>query len=154
MSMAGHADTVSADISLAQGETSADVTITEASAAPQAMTQVALTPSAPDSTVERKWTVIPDEPGQVHLVFTANVTGRAEDQDLQEDVPIPATARAVEPGASIWDTLQKPVLYLTPFAVLAATLFGLWKVWPKRQTAEAPADDGGADTPPPADPSP
>ena len=161
MSLAGHADTVSADIGLAQGETSADVTITQASAAPEPMTPVAMTESTPADTVEQKWTVSPDEPGQVDLVFTADVNGRAEDQELQQDVPIVATVRAVEARPSFWDNLQKPVLYLTPFAVLAATLFGLWTAWSKRQAtageaaaSDAPAGEAAGDTSPPADQAP
>ncbi|QBR92722.1 hypothetical protein [Nocardioides euryhalodurans] len=156
MSLAGHAGTVAADISLTQGETSADVTITGSSAAPQAMTPVGAV--AADDVVERRWTVIPDEPGQVDLVFTAAVAGRAGDRALQQDVPIVATVRAVEPGDSFWEALQRPVLYLAPFAALAATLVGLWAAWSKRKQAHATAGpaagDEGTGPPPPADPAP
>jgi hypothetical protein len=158
MSLAGHAGTVAADISLTQGETSAEVTITRSSAAPQAMTPVAGVAAAPDDVIERRWTVIPDEPGQVDLVFTAAVAGRAGDRALQQDVPIVATVRAVEPGDSFWEALQRPVLYLAPFAALAATLVGLWAAWSKKKGAHAAtepaAGDKGAGPPPPAEPAP
>ena len=139
MSLEGHAETVTADITLAQDDSSAEVTITEASAAPAA-TGVALSSTAPGDSVEQRWTVIPDEAGQVDLVFTANVAGRAAEQALEQDVEVKATARAVEPGASFWDQLQKPILYITPFIALAAMLFGLWTAWSKRRAEAAPAE--------------
>lgn len=156
MSMAGHEDSVSAAITLSQGEDSADVTISPASAAP--VTAMGLAPAAaPGDRLEQRWTVIPDEAGQVDLVFTAAVAGRAAEQELEQDVQVRASARAVEPGASFWDLLQKPVLYLTPFVGLALALITLRSSLAKRRAA-APAEGasagGPSDAAPPDQPSP
>lgn len=157
MSMAGHADTVTADITLTPAQTSADVSIAETSAAPQTATNVALAGPAPGDRLVRRWRVIPDETGQVDLVFTANVAGRAAEQNLEQDVPILSSSRAVEPGASVWEILKKPILYITPFVALLAMLFGLWTAWSKRHTAVPAKESAGESAQsiaPPGDPSP
>jgi hypothetical protein len=146
MSLVGHADDIGADIVLAPADDSAEVSIREV-ASPQALAApAALVSSAAD--VVRHWTVTPEEPGGVDLVFTATVTGHAADTDLEQAVPVAASARAVARGPSFWDRLQKPVAYLTPFVVFAATAYGLWAAWTKRRAlaaAHGPADDDDQD---------
>ncbi len=153
MARAAPADQVSADIRLEQGEGSAEVTITEASAAPGASPAIApgiSLVSAPTDAVERRWTVVPDEPGQVDLVFVADVAGRAEGQALEQAVPVTETLRAVEPGASLWEMIRTPVNDLGSIAgslatllALGGTLFALRAKWSKRQPAAAGATPGG-----------
>lgn len=147
MSMPGHAGTVTADIALAPAEDSAAVTISEAS--PQAFAPAVSTESPPGDGVSRRWTVIPEEAGQVRLLFTARVLGTAAEQQLEQDVPVTASARAVAPAPSFWETLQKPVLYLTPFVALAGMLLGLRTAWAKRHPRPQP--DGPAQGAPPSD---
>jgi hypothetical protein len=142
MSLAGHTDTVSADIELTPSEDSAAVTIVKASAAGPA---TRLTQAASDENLVRRWTVIPDEPGQVALVFTATVEGEAAAHGLQQDVVIQESARATGAGPSFWDVLQKPVLYLAPFAGLALTALGVWAGWKKLKSKEDGSDGGDAE---------
>jgi len=145
----GHGDTVSADIELAKSEDSADVTILELSAAPAAANLVAA--SDTDSVV-RRWTVIADEPGQVALVFTATVQGQAASQNLQQDVPVQASARATERGPSPLEVIQQPVQYLAPFVALALGLLALWAAWKKRKSGEKASEReaaGSSDDPAP-----
>jgi hypothetical protein len=139
----GHGDTVSADIELAESEESADVTILEVSAAPAAAHLVA---ASDTESVVRRWTVIADEPGQVALVFTATVQGQAATQNLKQDVPVQASARATERGPSPLEVVQQPVQYLTPFVALAIGLLGLWAAWKKRKAGEkASASESSSD---------
>lgn len=141
MSLAGHADTVSADIDLHTSRDSAAVTIVVASAAPAAA-RMALAASGGDAIVQ-KWTVTPDKPGQVALVFTATVKGQAATHPLEQKVPIAASARAKEPGPSFWDIIQQPVLYATPFVVFVAGILGLWASWKKRKAKGDAAESSG-----------
>ena len=97
MSLAGHADTVSADIDLGTSKDSAAVTIVEASAARAAARMVPATPAGED--IVRRWTVTSDKPGQVALVFIATVKGQAAAHRLERKVPMAASARAMEPPA-------------------------------------------------------
>lgn len=141
MSLAGHADTVSADIALDTSEDSAAVTIVEASAAPAAARRVRAA-SGEDSIV-RRWIVTSDKPGQVALVFTATVKGQAAAHGLERKVPKTVSARATEPGPSFWDTVQQPVLYLAPFVALAISILGLLAAWKKRKAGEEAARSPG-----------
>ena len=142
MWLAGHSDTVTADIQLTQAEGSAAVRIVQASAAigpaapsaaPSAAIRTAalLAATAPDDLFVKKWRVIVDEPGQVALVFTATVHGQAGIQELQQAVPISASAPARQ-RPTFWETVQRPVLYISPFIAAAAGLLGLWAAWKKR----------------------
>lgn len=142
MSLAGHGDTVSADIGLAQGKDSAAVTIVDEPAAAGPAAHVT-TASSEDERVVRRWTVTPDEPGQVALVFTATVQGEANARELRDVVPVEESARAMERGPSFWEVLQQPVLYLTPFVALAAGVLGLWAAWRKRRAGEPSLDEAG-----------
>lgn len=142
MSLAGHDGDIGADIALKAAEGSADLTISEKTT-PQAL----LVPTAfsPAGNVVRHWTVVPDEPGGVRLVFTATVTGRAADTDLKQDVAVPASARAVP---SFWDILQKPVVMLTSIAAVVVAALSLLLTW-KKHRAEgeaAPVPAAAADT--------
>lgn len=139
MSLAGHADTVSADIDLDTGGDSAAVTIVEASAAPAAQ-RMAPIASAEESIV-RRWTVTSDKPGQVALVFTATVKGQAAAHGLERKVPKTVSARATERGPSFWDLLQQPVQYFAPFVALAIGILGLLAAWKKWKAGEDNSDD-------------
>lgn len=138
LSLAGHADTVTADITLAAGADSAKITIVEASADSGAGMR-AETVASGDGTVVRRWAVTADEAGQVALVFTAHVQGQAATHELEDEVPRVVAAKAMEPPPSFWDRLQQPVLYLTPFVVLAAGILGLWATWKTRNKRKAGA---------------
>ena len=148
MSLAGHSDTVGADIELSKGEGSAAVTITKATAAARPTAHVASAASAAsaDDTIVRQWTVIPDEPGQVSLVFTATVEGQAEAHGLQQEVLKEESARATQPGPSFWELLQQPVLYIAPFVALAIGVLGLLAAWKKRKAQESVAGDQDGDS--------
>lgn len=136
MSMAGHADTVSADIELTTGEGSAAVTIVEAPAAAR------LAPATPgEESLVRRWTVTSDRPGQVALVFTATVQGQAAAHGLERKVPKTASARATEPAPSFWDLLQRSVQYVAPIVALALAVLALRAEWKKRKARE----DGNPD---------
>jgi hypothetical protein len=150
LSLAGETDLVTVDIQLAKAEGSADVTILEK---PAAAAVVAYTgqASAVDQVVVRHWTVIPDEPGQVAFVFTATVEGVAGAKPLQGSVPNIQAVRATAPAPSFWDRIQQPVLYVTPFVVLAGGILALWAAW-KRRSARKGSDDDSAESW--ADPSP
>jgi hypothetical protein len=141
MSMAGHADTVSADIHLDPAENSAGVTIVEVSAAPAAARMVPV--ASAEEGIVRRWTVTSDKPGQVALVFTATVRGQAATHHLERKVPIAVSARATEPGPSFWDIIQQPVQYVAPFVALAIGILGLWAAWKKRKAGEDAAESSG-----------
>jgi hypothetical protein len=143
MSLAGHTDTVSADIDLHTSKDSAEVAIVETSAAPSTA-RMALAASGGEG-IARKWTVTPNKPGQVALVFTATVKGQAATHPLEQKVPKTALARAAEPGPSFWDRVQQPVLYAAPFVALAAGIFGLLAAWKKRKAAGAADGTSGGD---------
>lgn len=139
MSMAGHADTVSADIELTQAEGSAAVTIVEAAAEARPAAHILPAASA-DENLVRQWTVTSDEPGQVALVFTATVQGQVAEHGLEQAVPVQVSARATEPGPTFWEVLQRPVQYLAPFVALAIGVLGLWAAWKKRKAGQAESD--------------
>ncbi|SDP78326.1 hypothetical protein SAMN04487914_13919 [Arthrobacter sp. ok909] len=141
MSLAGHADTVSAEIHLDSAENSAAVTIVEVSAAPA--TAQMEPAAAGEESISRRWTVTSDKPGQVALIFTATVRGQAATHRLERKVPIAASARATEPGPSFWDRVQQPVQYVAPFVALAISILGLWAAWKKRKAGEDAADSSG-----------
>jgi len=135
MSLAGHANTVAADIQLGSSEDSAAVTIVESSPA----AALASTGGSSDDVV-RHWTVTPDEPGQIAFVFTATVQGQAADYPLKQEVSHQAAGRAIKPGPSFWEILQQPVLYLGPFVALASGAIGLWAVLKKRKGDGQPTE--------------
>jgi hypothetical protein len=145
MSLAGHADNVSADIVLASGKDSAAVTILEATASPEAAKLTAAASGHGD--IIRRWTVIPDKPGQVSLVFTATVTGQAAAHHLEREISKAVPARANAQGPSFSDRVQQPVLYLTPFVVLAAGILGLLAAWKKRKTDGEATESSGDPAP-------
>ncbi len=151
MSLAGHADTVTADIQLTAAENSAAVRIAEASAAVEPAPASAgiraaahVTAAVPNDRFVKKWTVTVDEPGQVALVFTATLHGQAGIQELQQAVPVAASAPATQ-RPSFWETVQRPVLYISPFIAAAAGVLGLWAAWKKRNAGrEADAEHAAA----------
>ena len=163
MALAAPADAVSADIRLEQGEGSAEVTITEASAqqgaspgitpdislvsAPAAPSSVAGASSrtSPARSTSSSWPTSPD---------------RAEGQALEQAVPVTETVRAVEPGASLWETIRTPVNDLGSLAgslatliALGGTLFALRARWSKRQLATQSAAPAGPGGPPASGPA-
>ncbi|WP_461189965.1 hypothetical protein [Arthrobacter sp. Z4-13] len=139
MSLAGHANTVSADIDLERSEHSAAVTIVEEPISLAASRMVLVASSEDD--IVRKWTVTSDEPGQVALVATATVRGQAAAHGLERKVPKTLSARATERGPSVWDILQRPVDYIASFVALALAVLGLWAAWKKLKSAGVDSDD-------------
>lgn len=135
MSMANHADTVSADITLAAGEGSTAVTIVEATAAARPAALL-ISAGSDDERVVRQWTLTPDKPGQVLLEFIATLHGIAEAEPLEGAVSVAVSARATAPPPSFWDRIQQPFLYATPFlgaAVAVLTILTLWVAWKRRK---------------------
>ncbi|MDQ4502355.1 hypothetical protein [Sinomonas sp. ASV322] len=145
MSLAGHAETVNADIGLAAGEHSSAVRIVEASPTP---TAVRSSTASVQQSITRRWIVISDAPGQVDLVFTATVEGQAAAQHLKQTVPKMASARATEPPPpppSFWDILQVPVKYVAPFVGLAVGVLALVAGWKKLKAGKVTSDGQQAD---------
>jgi hypothetical protein len=104
-----------------------------------------------------RWRVIPAEEGPLDLVFTLALSTRAGDQPVSQQVTLRRSLRVDPVPPSLWDRLQIPVLFVTPFVALAATLYGLrtpisgaWGRWVRRRstaTGAAGAGEGKADEP-------
>jgi hypothetical protein len=90
--------------------------------------------------LERDWTVTPEQPGPVNLVFAVNVSTTAGDRELSKAVFVHRSVRADPKPPSLWSRLQAPVLWITPFVALIAAILGVRAIWWKRGDTEPAAD--------------
>jgi hypothetical protein len=115
----GQSSTVHAAIDLTREPSSVPATI-----------QLAASSQTADKLVTRWW-VTPATQGPVDLVFTVTLVAQVGDRPDTEKVTVTRSVRAEAAPPSLWDRLQAPVLWLTPFVVLAGAIAGLG--WGRRR---------------------
>ncbi|MGC5224017.1 hypothetical protein ACPW96_15705 [Micromonospora sp. DT81.3] len=125
----GHADTIGADVELSREQGSASASIEMAGQVENDATAGAESRAA----IERTWTVTPTESGRLDLVLMTSVRGEAAGQELRREVHITAATTVVAAPPTFWELLQGPVVYITPFVALAATIVGVWQTRRRRK---------------------
>ncbi len=131
-----HQDTVQADIALSREE------------GVQAAIQPVPAPQPKDQVV-RQWNLTPDSEGSLGVVFSVDLATDAGDEHLTGRVPVYRSVTVGE-SISIWERLQAPVLWITPFVVLLATILGIRAALGRRnrdgsgQVAPGGGNDQGA----------
>jgi uncharacterized membrane protein len=103
----------------------------EASSVP-ATIQLATSSQTDDKLVNRWWVTAAAQ-GPVDLVFTVTLTAQVGDLPATEKVMVSRSVLAEAAPPSLWDRLQAPVLWLTPFVALAAAITGLGWRWRRRR---------------------
>jgi hypothetical protein len=127
----GHRDTVKTDIALARDQGSVPATI-EPDVSSQGEDQFIVS-----------WLVTPAEEGPVDMLFTVKLSTQAGDQPVTDKVMLHRSVRAEPAPPSLWQRLQAPVLWLTPFVALLATLLAIWPTLRKRlRGADGDAKNG------------
>jgi hypothetical protein len=109
----GHRDAVKTDIALARDQGSVPATI-EPDVSSQGEDQFVVS-----------WLVTPAEAGPVDMLFTVNLSTQAGDQPVTDKVMLHRSVTAEPAPPSFWQRLQAPVLWLTPFVALLATLLAI-----------------------------
>jgi hypothetical protein len=113
LSLEGHEDVVQANIDLARVQGSVPATIRSAGHS-----------QSGDQVISR-WSVTPATPGPVDLLFTVMLSARAGEQPLTTEVPLHRSVTADPAPPSLWERLQTPVLWLTPFVALIGGMLGI-----------------------------
>lgn len=94
-------------------------------------------------TLRRTWTLEPVDSGTVQLEFAVAASAAAGDEPLMDQRVVQRTLSAGEPPPSLWDRIQTPVTYLTPFVVLLGGVLGIRSQLAKRRSAAAAGSGGG-----------
>ena len=119
----GHQGVVRAGVDLARDQGSTAATIESAGSDQQA-----------DQLVSR-WLVTPADSGPMNMVFTVSLSTTAGEIPVSKAVTVRRSATVEPAPPSLWDRLQTPVLWITPFVVLIGLLLGLRKSFSQQPRA-------------------